>query len=163
MKSIYVKQQNNERKIISEVHDAFNIIRQLISDNLVLSSQIDSAYEQTLLSELELVPEQYDKDILTILRIIKTFIKHISFSSIAQDLVDISGDSVRFDINTYAVFQTTFDHLNISRKDKTRVMNIVIKFKPLFSCIDSMMHKPIELVRKIGALQSDSYNNILLD
>lgn len=150
----------NLRRLIKEVHDVFNIVRQLVSDNLVLSSQIDVSYEQTLIDELRLVPEQYDNDILTTLRIVKTFIKHISFSSIANDLIDIAGDSIRFNINTFAAFQTTFEHIDLSRKDRMRVMNIVKKFKPLFSCIDSMMSKPIELVRKIGAMQTNSYDNI---
>ena len=162
MKSIYINQDpsKSQRHLICKIHDIFNIVRQLISDNLVLLQQIDKSYEQILLDELKLIPEQYDDTILTTIRIIQTFIKHISFVSIAKDLSDIADDSIRFDINTFSIFQNTFDRVNIPRKDKSRIMNIVTKFKPLFSCIDVMLSKPINLVHKIGTLQTNSYSNI---
>ena len=148
------------RELVAEVHNIFNIVRQLISDNLALSQTIDNIYEQTLLNELSLIPVQYDADILKVIRVIKSVIRNISFNNIAKDIVDIAGDAIHFEIDTFKACQYTFDHLTLTRIERARIMNLFIKFKPLFTCIDSMLSRPVQLVRKISSMQDSAYSDI---
>ncbi len=149
------------RELVTEVHTIFNIVRQLISDNLALTETIDTAYEQTLINELSLIPVQYDADILKVFRVIRSVIKNMAFNNIADDITDIAGDAIRFEVNTFKACKYTFDHLTLSRVDRARIMNIVTKFKPLFTCIDSMLSRPVELIRKISNMQDSAYSDIL--
>ena len=147
------------RKLIEEVHNALQIFRTLLQDNKNLCSKIDDNYEELLLNDLQTVPEQYDKDILNGLKILKTFINNINFMKISEELSNLSGINMNIDLNTFHIFESMIGKLEMSKKDRARIMNIISKFKPLFECVDKLLAKPVELVRKIGTMK----NNILDD
>ena len=151
---------NSSRVIFKEIHDAFVIVRQLVSDNLCLYDSIDEAYESVLLNDLKLVPEQYDSRILQIIRAVKVIFININYSAISQGIDDITGGMLSFCVNTYEEFKRGLEHIEMTKKDRLRLFNIVSKFKPLFSAIDAMLAEPIKYIRKAAALSDNSNADI---
>lgn len=148
-----------DRKLISEVHNSLQIIRTLLQNDKNLCNMIDENYEEMLLSDLRTVPEQYDHIILEALDIIKIFINNINFIKISEELAKYSRNNMKIELDTFHIFETCINKLEINKKDKARIMNIITKFKPLFTCIDALLYKPIKLIKKIGTMK----NNILGD
>lgn len=153
------KQHFGERKLINEVHNSLQIFRTLLQDDKNLCNMIDENYEEMLLNDLHTVPEQYDSIILDALNVIKIFINNINFIKISEELARFSGNNMKIELNTFHIFESGINKLEMSNKDRARIMNITAKFKPLFKCIDTLLYKPIELVKKIGTMK----NNILED
>lgn len=147
------------RKLISEVHNSLQIFRTLLQTDKNLCNTIDESYEEMLLNDLQTVPEQYDPIILEALDIVKIFINNIDFIKISEELASFSGNKMKIELNTFRVFESAVNKLEMSNKDRARIMNIVTKFKPLFKCVDALLYKPVELVKKIGTMK----NNILGD
>ena len=148
-----------DRKLISEVHNSLQIFRTLLQNDKNLCNMIDENYEETLLNDLQTVPEQYDPVILETLDIIKIFINNINFIKISEELAKFSGNNMKIELDTFHIFETGINKLEMSKKDRARIMNITAKFKPLFKCVDALLYKPVELVKKIGTMK----NNILGD
>ena len=149
------------RPILNEIHSIFNIIRQLVHENRRLYDSIDESYEEILIEDLKLIPEQCDDDILKIIHSIKLIITNINFTAISQGIDDLTGGILHFNVNTYNVFKDGLNKIDLSKKDKARINNIVSKFKPLFSAIDEMLSEPLIYIRKIAQLTSTQYDNIL--
>lgn len=158
-RTIYTPSGGSERKLISEVHNILQIFRTLLEDNKNLCRKIDESYEELLLNDLQNVPEQYDEDILNGLKIVRTFINNINFVKISEELRNMTGINMCLDLNTFSMFEKGMGKLEMDKKNKARVMNIVSKFRPLFECVDKLINEPIELVRKIGMMK----NNMLDD
>ena len=150
----------SNRLMLNEIHNIFTVIRQLVSDNRVLHDSIDSAYEEVLLSDLRLIPEQYDQDIMNIINSVKIILSNINYSAISQGINDLMGGILHFNVNTYEEFKAGFSKINMTNKDKIRIMNIVSKFRPLFTCIDTMLADPIVYIRKAAQLSNNDYNDI---
>ena len=148
------------RKLINEVHTALQIFRTLLQEDKNLCNMIDETYEEMLLQDLQTVPEQYDPVILETLDIIKIFINNINFIKISEELARFSGNKMKLELNTFKIFETGINKLEMSKKDKARIMNITAKFKPLFECVDNLIYKPIELVRKIGTMKNDALGDL---
>ena len=66
---------------------------------------------------------------------------------------------MKLELNTFHAFESGVNKLEMSAKDRARIMNITAKFKPLFKCVDALLYNPIELVKKIGTMK----NNVLGD
>lgn len=156
---MYSTSSSSERKLINEVHNVLQIFRTLLQDNKNLCNKIDESYEELLLMDLQNVPEQYDKDILNGLKIVRTFINNINFTKISEELGSMTGIKMSLELNTFSMFEKGMNRLEMSKKDKARIMNIVSKFRPLFECVDKLINEPIELARKIGMMK----NNMLDD
>ena len=149
-----------DRKLIYEVHNALEIFRTLLQDNKSLCNRIDNSYEELLLNDLQTVPEQYDKDILNGLKIVKTIINNINFIKISEELGSLTGINMCLELNTFHIFESMIGKLEMSKKDRARIMNIVSKFRPLFECVDRLISNPVELVRKIGTMRNDMLNDL---
>ena len=148
------------RPILNEIHTIFNVIRQLVHDNRTLYDSIDEAYESVLIEDLKLIPEQYDEDILKIIRSVKVIFSNINYSAISQGIDGITGGMLHFDVNTYNKFKEGFNKIDMNKKDKARINNIVSKFKPLFNAIDSMLAEPLVYIRKAAQMSSSQYDDI---
>lgn len=148
------------RPIFREIHQIFDVIRQLVHDNRVLYNSIDEAYESILLDDLKLVPEQFDSDILKIVRAVKTIFTNINYKNISQGIDDITGGILSFNLNTFEQFKKGFEKIEMPRKDKSRILNIVSKFRPLFSAIDAMLAEPLVYIRRAAALSDNQYDDI---
>ena len=147
------------RKIFNELHDIMELVRNILQDDRNLCNKIDAAYEELLIQSLELVPEQYDNEILTSIEIMKIVIRNINFENISKELRKFDENKLRLKINTFDLFKSSMNHLNATKIDKARIMNIVTKFQPLFECVDEILDKPIAMVRKISTIK----NNDLID
>ena len=148
------------RPILNEIHSAFNIVRQLVHDNRTLYDSIDESYEEILIEDLKLVPEQYDEDILKIIRSVKIILSNINYSAISQGIDDITGGMLHFNVNTYNEFKEGLNKIDMNKKDKARINNIVSKFRPLFSSIDAMLAEPLVYIRKAAQLSNTQYDDI---
>ena len=151
---------NSPRTIYRELHTVFMIVRQLMSDNLCILNSIDEAYEHVLFMNLELVPEQFDDDILKTFNAIKAILSNINFSAISAAIDDITGGVLSFRVDTYAMFNEAFNKFSMDKREKLRVQNIVSKFKPLFAAIDAMLASPLTYIRKVAAMSDASHANV---
>lgn len=149
-----------ERKLINEVHNSLQIFRTLLQSDKNLCKMIDENYEDMLLKDLQSVPEQYDAIILDALDVIKIFINNINFIKISEELARFSGNNMKIELNTFSVFKSGINKLEMGNRDRARIMNITAKFKPLFACVDALLYNPIELVKRIGTMKN---NNVLRD
>lgn len=152
----------NDRKLIVEIRRTLDIIRNLLKDNMNQLNKIDKAYEETLLNDMRIIPEQYDDNILEIITVAKVVLQNINFSKMNKELQSIKTEYY-FEPNTYQTFESCMDKIQMNRLDRARVMNIVRKFKPLFECIDTLISKPIHLIFRIGVFQDQSNNNYMSD
>ena len=148
------------RPIFSELHNIFNILRQLVHDNRPLYDSIDEAFEETLLSDLVLVPEQFDDLTMNIIKTVKVIFTSIDYQNMANNIDDNMARFLHFKLNTFEEFKNGLDYIKLSRKDRSRVANIVTKFYPLFRCVDSMLDQPLEYIRKAANLTSTQYENV---
>lgn len=148
------------RPIFSELHNIFNILRQLVHDNRPLYDSIDESYEEILLSDLVLVPEQFDKLTMNIIKTIKVIFTSVDYINMAKNIDEEMAQFLHFKLDTFQEFKNGLSYIKLSRQDRARVNNIVVKFEPLFRCVDSMLDKPLEYIRKAAAMTSDQYNNI---
>lgn len=151
---------DSPRPIYRELHNVFMIVRQLMADNLYILNSIDESYEHVLFMNLELVPQQFDTDILKTLTAIKAILSNINFSAISAAIDDITGGILSFQVNTYEMFNSAFNKFSMEKRDKIRIQNIVSKFKPLFAAIDTMLASPLVYIRKIASLTDTSNMNV---
>ena len=150
----------SNRVILQEVHNAFNVVRQLVHDDRSLYSSIDEAYESILIEDLKLVPEQYDEDILKIIRSVKLILTNINYSNISKGIDDITGGFLHFNVNTYEEFKKGLNKIDMVKKDRLRLLNLVSKFRPLFTAIDAMLAEPLIYIKKAAQLSNNQYSDI---
>ena len=151
---------NSDRELFHEIHLCFNIARQLIQDNRDLYESIDEAYETVLLQDLSLVPEQYDFEVLRTIRSIKIVLANINYSAIAKGIDNVYDGILHFNINTYEEFKKALEKIEMTKKDRIRILNLVSKFKPLFSIIDLIINEPLVYIRKVAQLSTNQYSDI---
>lgn len=154
-----MSRKSEGRRLISEVHNILQLFRTLLQSDLNICREIDESYEETLIQSIRAVPEQYDEKILDVLDVIKIFINNINFVKIGEELTKFGKNHVKFDLNTYQLFEDGMNKVEMSRKDKARIMNITTKFRPIFECVNKLLSRPVDLVRKIGEMR----NNMLDD
>ena len=138
------------RIIYRELHNVFTIMRQLMSDNLYVLKTIDEAYENVLFRNLELVPEQFDTDILKVFNVVKAILTNINYSAISNAIDDITGGILSFNVNTYEKFNEIFNKFSMEKRDRLRIQNIVSKFQPLFKSMDIILASPLTYIKKIA-------------
>lgn len=150
------------RKIFSELHNALNIFRTIFRDDKYVCSSIDESYEETLIYELESVPEQFDDLILKYLNFVKVVAGNVNFKKLAEELDKLNDDSIpHLEINSLYALEQGLDNLNLTKANRARVLNIVTKLKPMFACVDKVVSMPIQVLRRIGELTDNSYKDIL--
>lgn len=156
-----VKKFSSDRKLIEEeVHNTLQIFRTLLQEDKNLCNKIDESYEEMLLNDLQTVPVQYDEVILDTLNIVKIFINNINFNKLSEELSRFNGNNLKFELKTFQMLENGVNRLEMSKKDRARIMNITAKFKPLFECVDILIYKPIELVRKIGHMRNNALDDL---
>ena len=156
------------RQLVVEVRSALNYLRKLLQNNRKILKSIDDAYEQTILTELKLVPPQYDNEILDIIKIVKICIGNINYTNIARGLNGlpnhIKSMLIPESVDTFGIFKRCIDNIQMKPVDRARIVNLVSKFRPLFQCVDELVKNPLATVQKISELTdtSDEFNNIEL-
>ena len=152
----------SDRIVFAKVHDIFNILRFLCSNNMALCDSIDEAYEEILLSDLALVPEQYDSGILTVIEVLRIVLTNINFFNISNSLDKLTRGVLSLEINSYEIFNKhVLSRFHPSKQDLKRINNLTNKFKPLFKCIDAMFEEPLYYLHKIAELTNSQYDDIL--
>ena len=146
------------RPIFSELHGIFNILRQLVNDNRPLYDSIDESYEEVLLSDLVLVPEQFDELTMNIIKTVKVIFTSIDYVNMANNIDEKMAQFLHFKLNTFEEFKEGLTYIKLSRKDRARVSNLVVKFEPLFKCIDAMLDQPIDYIKKAASMVSNQFN-----
>ena len=144
------------RQIVVEVQNALNYLRKLLQGNKKTLSRIDRGYEETILTELQLIPQQYDKDILDIIRIVKICIGNINYGNIARGLNGLPNQIrnmlIPESVDTFGIFKKCMESIQMKPVDRARIVNIVTKFRPLFQCVDELLKNPLDTVQKISDL-----------
>lgn len=154
----------NNRKLLSELHSTLNFFRTIFRDDHVICHSIDESYEEVLMHELEVVPEQFDELILKYVQVVKVIGSCVDFRKLASELDAINDDTLpHFEINSLHAFEQGLANVNITKVNRTRTMNIVTKLKPIFHCIDRIVSMPIPVLRRIGEVTngSNDYSNLL--
>ena len=147
------------RPLVLEVQNALNYMRKLLEGNRKILSKIDKSYEETILTELKLVPPQYDEDILNIIRIVKIVLSNINYSRINEGFQALPvhirqlliPETV---IDLFGIFKKCIGNIQMQPVDRARIVNIVSKFRPLFTCIDELLKDPINTVGKISSVMN---------
>lgn len=151
------------RPLLTEIHNIFNIVRELLAGNKNLLNNIDDVYEDEVLFETKLIPESLDNIILDSISAVKVIVKNMDFVSIHHGLYSILGNrfvNMRTNYSIFNIFVTVVDNLSIDNKDKCRVKNIVTKYKPLISCVDYLINNPYTLSENVARLQRSMSNNV---
>ena len=145
---------NSDRKLLKELHTVLDLFRTIFNEDKKLLKDIDESYEQTLMSELALVPEQFDTMILQYINIIKVLADNINFKKLANDLDDLSaqGELPTFEINTFDVVKLGFKNLGLAKGNFLRIVNMLTKLTPIFKCVDKVISMPISILRRIGEI-----------
>ncbi len=144
----------SNRKLLQELHDVIDLFRTIFDDDKKLVSGIDEAYEQTLMQELALVPEQFDTTIIQYIGIVKVMANNIDFKTLASNLEDMKaqGELPIFEINTFEVVKLGFKNLGLAKGNFLRVCNMLTKLGPIFKCVDKVMTMPIHILKRIGEI-----------
>ena len=150
----------SDRQVFNEIHNIFNIVRQLVYENRVLYDSIDESYEEVLTNDLKLVPEQFDSYILKAINTVKLVVSNINFTNISNGINDIYTSVLHFHVNTFNKFLEGLAYIKLTKQEMLSVKNLTIKFKPLFNCIDAICADPIAYIHKIAQLQNTQYDNI---
>jgi hypothetical protein len=153
------------RQLIVEVQTALNYLRKLLQGNGKILGKIDRAYEETILTELKLVPQQYDPDILNIIKIVKICIENINYANISRGLNGlpnhIKAMIIPESVDTFGIFRKCIENIKMKPVDRARIVNIVSKFRPLFQCVDELLINPLDTVRKVSDLiNTDDFADI---
>jgi hypothetical protein len=150
--------KQSPRQLIVEVQSALNYLRKLLQGNSRILSKIDKAYEDTVLTELKLVPQQYDNEILDIIRIVKICISNINYGNIARGLGGLPNHIramlIPESVDTFGIFRKCIENIQMKPVDRARIINIVSKFRPLFQPVDELLKNPLDTVKKVSELTS---------
>lgn len=150
------------RKLFVELHNTLDIFRTIFRDDKYICRSIDDSYEEVLIYELQAIPEQFDELILKYLQFVKIVASNVNFTKLANELEALNDDSIpHVEVNSMYALEQGVQTLNVTKQNKLRIMNIVVKLKPIFSCVDKIVGMPIQVLRRIGELSTNSYNDVL--
>lgn len=152
-----------KRLIFKELHEILNIFRTIFVDEKSIYNEIDEVYEETLVSSLQMVPEQFDELIMKYINLVKVLVNNINFDKLSNDLERFDGeyDIPHIEINSIKLFEEGLNNTTVSKINKARTMNIVNKLVPIFKCVDVIISMPKKVLRKIANLQKINDTNIL--
>lgn len=140
-------------------------MRELLEDNRRLLGTIDEDYEEQLLEETMLIPEQLDETILDILEAVKVVVRNINFVQIQKDLNKNGGlvsrlGVLRFNVNIFNEFCKVLEMLDLTPTDRARIKNMVNKYRPLITCVDFLVSDPFALAKRIARIQLLSKDDV---
>lgn len=146
-----------DRKLLIELHNTLDLFRHIFSEDRSICNCIDTGYEKTLMNELIVVPEQYDSLILQYINIVKVMANNINFTRLATNLDDMNkkGEIPVFKINTLDMVKAGIEAMKMVKANKLRIINIIVKLTPIFRCVDKVIEMPIDILKKIGSIQTD--------
>ena len=154
--------KNYDRKIFTELHKVLDVFRTIFRDDKRVCLSIDESYEETLIYELEAVPEQFDEMILKYLKFVKVIVNNVNFKQLAKELEALNDDSIpHLEINSLNTFEEALNKVSMNKVNRARIMNLSTKLKPLFTCVDKVVSMPIQVLKRIGELNDKSYADIL--
>lgn len=151
------------RELLSELHSIMEVLRSVFTDDKVISRSIDESYEKVLIEDLKLVPEQFDEEILQYVKAVKIIVANINYRNIYDGLKTLGpkGENVGFETDTYYGAEKILSKFDMSRSDRARIMNVMIKLKPIFVCLDRIFMVPFKMLRKVVEMNDDRYGDIL--
>lgn len=144
-------------QIIQKIRTILSLLRDVFSDNAFITKTISKEYENVLIDEFKLVPEQFDEKILMGISYGEALAKSIDFKKMQISINDLSKKyPLTSHINSFNLAKSAIEHTINDVKDQHRIINLLIKFRPIFSCIDLIIINPNEYVEKIKYITDDS-------
>ena len=146
--------------LVAEVQNVFRILRELCKNKSRLLKKIDANYEEILIGDLNLIPKQYEGEIMVWVNVVKVVLKNIQFAAIASALGTLCAENdylkanLCLNIDVYAKIGDLVNKLQIKNIDKARIMNIVKKFQPLCDVIKDVLKDIVGFVTNVGKLTS---------
>lgn len=161
--SVKLTKAIENRELLVELHNIMELFRTIFADDKLVCRNIDENYEKILISDIRLIPCQYDREILQYVKTIKLVAVNINYTAILQGMADIDPDykSMSLEFDSYKGAENILERLNIPKIDKLKVTNVMTKLRPLFSCVDKIFQMPFRVLTNITHLTSDKYNDIL--
>lgn len=161
--SINIPNIKNDRALIRELHDIMDLFRTIFSDDKVICKNIDESYEKILISDIRLIPQQYDAEIMSYISAIKLIISNVNFTNILNGMKEIlpNHKSLSVDVNSYKVGEMIVNKLDMSKTDRLLVFNVLTKLRPIFACVDKVFQLPFAVLTKISNMCDTQYSDLL--
>lgn len=155
----------SNRQLLVELHNTLEVFRTIFADDKSIYNSIDESYEEILMHELAVVPEQFDIMIIQYISIVKVLATNINFRTLANTLDEMNKNHElpTIKIDTMDMITMGFKALNLSKGNLARILNITLKLRPIFKCMDRLFNMPIGVLKKIGDMQcnSEKYTDLI--
>lgn len=132
-------------------------LRNLITDNKPMLRTIDDNYVNELMNTINIIPKQYDHDIVVTISIVNIVISNINYTSISNSIRSMFGDDkcnlFKMDMNIKPILE---DVIRSKCKDKTTLAsynNLLKKFDPVIKCINHIIATPLKTIHKIASIK----------
>jgi hypothetical protein len=145
------------------VRDLIELFRYMFAEDKALLRRIDSAYEETLIEELNLIPKEFEAYVMNYVDILQKAYGCFDIVRFYECIREY--DNAAFPtlfVNSYKAFTNGLTKLTISKANKARVMNMVGKFEPLFTCIDHVINDTKSSFEKLAKRASGNTFDDLL-
>ena len=154
-----------ERTLLVKFHEILDLFRTIFANDNDILNGIDDTYEEVLTKELILIPEQYDDLILQYLTIVEVLAKNINFKNIANELETLKAENKlpSYELSSFDMISAGIKLINTAKGNRFRILNMLIKLKPLFKCVDKVMSMPIDILKRIGEMteNSNKYDDLI--
>ena len=147
------------------VRGLIGVLRYIFEEDKVLLRTIDSAYEETLVEELKLIPKQFSGYVLRYINSVLIFYKCFDIQTFNSYIKSVPlGYFVdELFVDTYSYFLKFINNYNIDKANKARIINITKKFVPLFKCIDNVLMNTRKTFNRLEQFRQHEHFNDLLD
>lgn len=154
---------SSQRRILIELHEIMNLFRTIFADDKLVCRNIDESYERVLMRDLNLVPVQFDADILKIINYVKLVVTNINFTNIVAGMKSIDPDykAMGIEFDSYSLAEKILSKVQIDKADKFKINNVMTKLRPIFACVDKIFAMPYSVMTNISNLSNDKYNDLL--
>lgn len=161
--SVKLPKKHDEREIIRELHSIMDIFRTIFRDDKMICRNIDENYEKILISDIRLIPEQYDEDIMLYVNTVKLFVTNINYKNIIEGIRVLNPNYklMGFEVNSYKGAELILNKIILDKTDRLMVTNILTKLRPLFTCVDKIFMIPMNVLGNIADLSNEKYADLI--
>lgn len=158
-----ISRKVEERQLFVKLHEILNIFRTIFSNDKSIIRSIDDSYEKILITDLKMVPVQYDEDILRYVKWVTLIVTNVNFANILAGMKEIDPDykSMGFETNSLIGFENFLGKMQMERSDRYRINNILVKLRPIFACVDKVFATPYNTLQSVVHMTSNKYDDLL--
>ena len=152
----------SKRDLIQELKNALSIFREIFHSNTRLVRNIDSIYEEELISTIEAmpIPDNGIESALNSIYVIKSILVSIHFDEL-QDKLKLAKFDLTVDIDVYKIM---LSYSKTKIKDKEIVgfiTSILKKTKPIIDCISEALKHPLVYIELLSKYGKNEYDDLL--